>query len=337
MKLYLAADSSLELIRYLRSVNGNDGLEGTITRGRTLKDAMGSMHEIEELDSAAQLWLDHISRPIHACVCDRSQQTHTQQLVTRVFSQDVPYGAFLNLGHGVCICSPFFTFMLLAKMLDTAHLLQVGMELCGTYSSYRLAPAFRLGLPHPNFDESGNYTYDLPPAMNAQLIDGFLERMKGYDGVHNATRDARWLLNGAASPMETATYLLLCLPRRLGGYGLPKPLLNPLLKVSNPDGVKKRYPDLFWPGPNIDVEYNSDAEHSGEWARYRDSRREVELTVASVRVLPLTRPQLMDVDSFDAFAQGLRRMLGIRSRTPDAEWAFRRAELRRTLLLNAPS
>lgn len=93
-------------------------------------------------------------------------------------------------------------------------------------------------------------------------------------------------------------------------------------------------PDLFWLGPNIDVEYNSDAEHSGEWARYRDSRREVELAVADVRVLPLTRPQLMDADSFDAFAQGLRRMLGIRSRTPDAGWAHRRAELRHTLLLN---
>jgi len=126
--------------------------------------------------------------------------------------------------------------------------------------------------------------------------------------------------------------MLLCLPKRLGGYGLPRPILNPKLIISNPDGAKERYPDLFWLGPNIDVEYNSDTDHSGEWARYRDSKREVELTVANVRVLPLTRAQLMDVGGFDAFAQGLRRMLGVRSRKPDLEWEMRRAELRQALL-----
>ena len=30
MKLYLAPKSSLELVRYLRSVNGEEGLEGVI-------------------------------------------------------------------------------------------------------------------------------------------------------------------------------------------------------------------------------------------------------------------------------------------------------------------
>ena len=140
-------------------------------------------------------------------------------------------------------------------------------------------------------------------------------------------------IDAPAKHMNTvATYMLLCLPKRLGGYGLPKPILNPKLLISNPDGTKERHPDLFWLGPNIDVEYNSDSAHSGEWARYRDSKREVELTVANVRVLPLTRAQRMDVDEFDAFAQGLRRMLGIRSRKPDSAWEARRAELRRRLL-----
>ena len=77
---------------------------------------------------------------------------------------------------------------------------------------------------------------------------------------------------------------------------------------------------------------NSDSAHSGEWSRYRDSRREIELTVANIKVLPLTRQQLMSADGFDAFAQGLRRLLGIRSRSFDAQWMYRRDELRQTLL-----
>jgi len=175
-------------------------------------------------------------------------------------------------------------------------------------------------------------SFDLPKAVGAFRLAYYAELMWGCRGRRNAKEAMRWVIDNSASRMETVVYLLLCLPKRLGGYGLPKPVLNPKLIISNPDGTKERYPDLFWTGANIDVEYNSDAEHAGEWARYRDSRREVELVVANVKVLPLTRHQLMDVDGFDAFAQGLRRMLGLRTRPIDAGWEQRRADLRRRLL-----
>ena len=175
-------------------------------------------------------------------------------------------------------------------------------------------------------------TFDLPPVMKSNRAKAFVARQSALRGSVGANAALKWVVDNSASPMETAVYLLLCLPKRLGGYGLPKPILNPKLIISTPDGTKERYPDLYWIGASIDVEYNSDLSHSGEWARYRDSKREVELTVANVRVLPLTRRQLMSVSEFDAFAQGLRKMLGIRSRKVDSEWAYRRDELRGRLL-----
>jgi len=290
MKLYLAPKSSLELVRYLRSVNGEEGLEGAPVRKRALNDAINTVKAVQELDVTAQLWLDHISSPIEAFVADRSKGTSTKRLVTRVFNQQIPYGAFLDLGHGVCICSPQFAYLQLGAELDFLELLSIGMELCGSYSKWALDTA-RPETPYDwNPKSTRSCTYDLPPVMSATRMEAFVERMKGQRGAVGARATLRWLLDGSASPMETATYLLLCLPRRLGGYGLPKPLLNPLLKISGPSGVQERHPDLFWLGANIDVEYNSDEDHSGEWARYRDSKREIELTVADVRVLPLTRP-----------------------------------------------
>ena len=331
MKLYLAPESSLELIRYLRSVNGADGLGGKVARNRTVNDAVNTVKGIDELDATAQFWLQHVSEPIQAFVGNRAQGTSTKRLVTHVFNQQIPYGSFLNLGHGVCICSPQFAYLQLGTKLDFLELLCMGMELCGSYSKWSSDDG-EASARYGERERSRGCTYDLPHAMNAVRMEAYLERMYGQRGAVGARRPLRWLLDGSASPMETATYLLLCLPRRLGGYGLPQPYLNPLLKVSGPDGVVERYPDLFWLGANIDVEYNSDEDHSGEWARYRDSKREVELTVADVRVLPLTRPQLMDAQEFDAFANGLRRMLGIRTRPLDANWAARRDELRRFLL-----
>ena len=332
MKLYLAPKSSLELVRYLRSVNGEEGLEGTPVRKRTLNDAINTVKALQELDVTAQLWLDHVSSPIEALVADRAKGTSTKRLVTRVFNQQIPYGAFLDLGHGVCICTPQFAYLQLGAELDFLELLSIGMELCGSYSKWALDSG-RPEAPYGRDSKSArSYTYDLPPAMNANRMEAFVERMKGQRGAVGARATLRWLLDGSASPMETATYLLLCLPRRVGGYGLPKPLLNPLLKISGPSGTKERYPDLFWLGANIDVEYNSDEDHSGEWARYRDSKREIELTVADVRVLPLTRPQLMAANEFDDFANGIRRMLKIRTRPLDPDWAIKRDNLRSFLL-----
>jgi len=332
MQLYLGPTSSLELIRFLRASNGAEGIEGTPVRKRRLSDAINTVKAVKELDITAQLWLEHIEQPIHAFVPERKKGTSTKHLITHVFSQQIPNGAFLNLGHGVCICTPQFTFLQLASKLEPLELLALGIELCGAYSRWN-PNARGDGLAAIRDRENArSCTYELPPAIKAQRLAAFVDRMSGRQGAIGARKVMRWVLDGSASPMETATYLLLCLPRRLGGYGLPKPMLNPVLKISGPDGVKKRYPDLFWHGPNIDVEYNSDEAHSGEWARYRDSKREVELAVADVRVLPLTRPQLMDAHEFDGFAHGLRRMLGIRSRPFDPDWSYRRDELRRFLL-----
>lgn len=332
MKLYLAPESSLELVRYLRSTNGEEGLVGTPMRKRVLTDAVNTVRAMNELDETAQRWIEHAGSPVHAFVASRSKGTSTKSLVTHVHADAMPYGALLDLGHGICTCAPHFLFMQMTAQLDLVESICLAMELAGSYSKWNLDSSATRDPYHLAGDKNKNCTFDVPAAMRLQHARSFVTRQQGQRGAVGARAALRWALERSASPMETATYLLLCLPKRLGGYGLPKPILNPKLIISNPDGVKERYPDLFWLGANIDVEYNSDASHSGEWSRYRDSKREVELTVANIKVLPLTRQQLMNADEFDAFAQGLRRMLGIRSRAADPDWARRRDELRRRLL-----
>lgn len=332
MRLYLTPEPSLNLTRFLRSTNGNDGLAGTPVRKRTLKDAINTNHSLDSLDESAQRLLDHAGAPIHAYVPERSKGTSTKRLVSHVFGGNVPYGSFLDIGHNICICTPMHAFLGVSAKAELLDAIRIGMELCGTYSQWRLEPNIMGDPYYLERKETRACTFDVPPVMRTKNALAFADRLSGIRGSAGAKRALKWVLDNSASPMETVIYLLLCLPKRLGGYGLPKPTLNPKITISNPDGVKERYPDLFWLGKNIDVEYNSDSAHSGEWSRYRDSKREIELTVANVKVLPLTRPQLMNVDEFDAFAQGLRKMLGVRARGVDDGWVHRRAYLRRELL-----
>jgi len=332
MKLYLAPESSLELTRYLRSTNGEGGLGGAPMRKRMLNDATNTVQELVELDETAQRWLAHSGDPVHVFVAARTKGTITKHLTTHVFGQPAPHGSFLDLGHGVCMCAPHFMFMQMAAQVDLVDAVRIGMELCGAYSQWRLEPGIMGDPYYREHSETQACTFELPPVMKSNRAEAFVARQSALRGSVGARTALKWVVDNSASPMETAVYLLLCLPKRLGGYGLPKPILNPKLIISTPDGTKERYPDLYWIGASIDVEYNSDLSHSGEWARYRDSKREVELTVANVRVLPLTRRQLMNASEFDTFAQGLRKMLGIRSRKADSEWAYRRDQLRSRLL-----
>ncbi len=54
----------------------------------------------------------------------------------------------------------------------------------------------------------------------------FADKMHGVNGRKNALTALKQVVDGSASPRETAVCMCLCLPYRLGGYGFEKPKLN---------------------------------------------------------------------------------------------------------------
>ena len=331
MRLYLAQQSALEVMRHLRSV-GDGTLEGRRTRVKTLKDAIGTMAQLSELDSTADRILSHVEGALHVYVPTREAASRTRRIIPHVWGGNVPYGAFVDIGHNICVSSPEFLFAQMSLQLEKVELIMLGMELCGSYSKWRLPPASaeesRLALQA----EGRGVTFELRPATTTRRLKDFIGRNEGMRGVTRTRGALRYVLDSSASPMETATCLLLNLPRHLGGYGLPAPVLNPQVTVSTSQGKEVRYPDLYWREASLDVEYQSDQEHSGEWSRYRDSKRMVILTASHVTVLPLTRAQLMSEADFDEFAHAVRKLLGVRRRQDDDEWRWRRHALRETTL-----
>ena len=275
--LYLAPESSIELMRYLRSTNGSDGLGGATVRRKTLQGAINTTRDLNKLDETAQRWLGHVSRPLRLCVDDHRKRRANQRFVSHVLRTPIPTNTFLDLGHGISICAPHAAFAGMAAQVDLIDAVRIGMELCGFYSQWKLPTAFKSQEERLQNPETRSCTFGVPEAMHASQSQGYASRLASRYGAARAQAAARWLADGSASPMETAVYLLLCLPKRLGGYGLPRPVLNPSVTIQTPDGNLERHPDLYWEERNIDVEYNSDEDHSGEWARYRDSKREVQL------------------------------------------------------------
>jgi hypothetical protein len=328
MALYLYGSSALDVMRYLRAV-GDGSLPGNPARPRHLGDAVFTNRQLNELGHEAKLVLSHVRGPIQVLVPSRRMCMRSKRLATHIWSHEIPAGAYRSLDNGIYLPTPAFLMEQLANQLDEVDLISLGLELCGYYSAWAY-PSDKLW--HSVEDEYRGCTFQLEPATTAARLAHFLQHRSGERGRMRMDRALHWILDNAASPMESAVYLLLCLPRRLGGYGLRKPLFNVEVKVSTSTSSTSRFPDLYWAESTLDVEYDSDKDHSGDWSRYRDARRSIELAAENVTVLPLTRDQLMDADGFHAFATSVRRNLGMRSRVLDAAWHARYLDLRNRLL-----
>lgn len=183
------------------------------------------------------------------------------------------------------------------------------MELCGSY-------ARGVAGPRP-----ASTRYHLPPLMTTSSLASFIGRNPRIRGSTEAKRILGYLVDGSASPMETALFLLITLPPDLGGYGLPKPELNAEIVIpgSASDSGKRqeRFGDLVYRQERIVVEYQSERFHAQLGTTEDDEARREELEALGYTVMFITPARIRDRERFDRFIRRLADRLGV-NRPPDS-------------------
>lgn len=270
--------------------------------------------------------------PLEVLVRNRTQRSRSKSVVARVWGKPIARTAFRRVSKGLYVSSPEFLFLQMATRLDLPELAALGMELCGTYRH-------NVDTPLLGTKEMGSMTvYHQQPLSTPKRLDGFLSSMRSSPGYARAQKALSFVLPNSASPMETALYLLLCLPRRIGGYALPKPALNPNIVLSKAGRMhtlrRSAKPDLYWKAPHLDLEYNSDEFHD-ESHRTLDSMRRKAFERMKVEVIELTKDELFSTSLFHATVLRIARRCGKQLR-PQGEGNFseRRASLRSRLLID---
>ena len=89
--------------------------------------------------------------------------------------------------------------------------------------------------------------------------------------------------------------------------------------------------DFYWPGSNLEVEYDSDAVHAASEKLFRDARRRNIIQALGVTSLSLTRGQVMHGAAFEEFIRELYSVQNIRYRIPTAQHHVAQRELRARL------
>ena len=217
--------------------------------------------------------------------CSRLVCAHTT-------SRQLPPGSLVRLSEHVLIASPELVFSQIAEDRSFEQLIMAGCELCGTY---RL---FGDGGPPLSLPE------ERPRLTRAADIAGTLQRF-GLGPRTTAVRAARYVFDNARSPMEAKVALLLSLPPRLGGFGLPRPALNPDFYLG-PEAYslyprKPCHPDLFWADARLDVEYDGADTHTAE-AHAKDVARAAAFACEGVTVLTIAKAQAYDRRAFETVA-----------------------------------
>jgi len=220
-----------------------------------------------------------------------------------VCSKALPEGSIIDVGEGLFVTSPEYCFFQLANELPLAKLVQLGLELCGSYT----LPANDTDREGPELAKRG--FRDHLALTSKEKLSSLLARTEGRFDQRYLSRALRYIEDGSASPMETILTILLTLPYRYGGYGFPMPELNGTVKpgrTTKQSSSKKLFRcDLYWRELDLVVEYDSDSHHSSYEQIAQDAMKRNSLLAMDMTVITVTRLQLRSTVEFERVARQL--------------------------------
>lgn len=264
-----------------------------------------------------------LRKPVHVAVPRVEHRRNLRSATVHVNRHLGLPGTVWALNNTVSIVSPAFCLAQFAKETALPHLVELACALTGLY---RFAPS-----------HTGSIIDAVPLTTCSEMVD-VLAKYPAMYGSRKARAAAQLAIDRLGSPYETILYLLLCLPRPLGGFGLPKPVANAEIAPSRTErrlvSQDRYYPDLFWPQARLIVEYDSTEQHSAPERAASDSRRRNDLELLGYAVVVVTRPIIADERLFDKAVGHIRRELALPGRRDTTKFRARRRELRHSLLVS---
>ncbi|MCI8366181.1 MAG: hypothetical protein HFJ66_01055 [Eggerthellaceae bacterium] len=226
----------------------------------------------------------------------------------------------VDLGRGLFCTSPEETLLELCASESFLFSLECCFELCGCYRK--------------ECDGAGGDLVKSLPLTTPAAIEKMLSKRGNTPGRKVLDQILRYVIPLSASPMETGLVVIFVLPRRLGGYGLPRPLVNKRVVCRTKAGApsKTYYLDLYWPELGIALEYDSDEFHFREMSDvYRDSDRRTNLAKSGIETLSVTKGQVQSLAMLDTVAKAVAAKAGVRLRLSDKEYLRKREQLHAAL------
>lgn len=318
--IVLADTSALEFLRHrseglgLRSFSGEDTRPHRLPLARGIKAAACEPSHKEALSLIDRH--PYLSLPLHVLAPSAGSRPNSKLLRSHCWSGEWSPSAFVRT-DGVIALRPEVCFVRMARHLSWIKVMELGYELCGCYAK----------------SVEGKGFLQRPPLMTVDSLERFANKPLLRGGVKAAQFCAQHILPRSGSPMETALAMLLFLPKRHGGYGLPRAELNFALTARMHSGrMQALYCDAMWPQKRLALEYDSNQWHSGSARIARDSSKRALLLEQGIDVISVTWGQVANEEKLDTVVRAISRKLGWRLQGLTPEWRKRQRALKHVLL-----
>ncbi len=286
---------------------------GALSDERVLEDAAPPARAIAYLRDE----LPEVAPPLHL-LCARDSRRPEPGVVVHRSCRRYPRGSFLKVRSGIYAPCPELT----------------AAQIAGSYRGPLLARAVSLLMGASALAPGERYDrLPRPVLATRRSMAAYLAKEPGLPGAAAVSELLPYLVEGTASPAEADLALALCLPSRLGGWRLERPLANHRValsptarRIAGQDAVKV---DLFWPERGLVVEYDSDLTHLTPEQHARDASRRAGLEHDGRKVMTVTREHLYGPRSVDPVAAEVSARAGTRLRPRARGWRERQRALRR--------
>ena len=296
--------------------------------------------------------------PLYTLVRTRNKRTCPASIRQRLFLGELPRESVLETEHGFLVTSPLLTAFVMSRHLTDLQLLFVLAELCGLFAVCALPAALEAELSRaidlgaipksmgwarcPSEDGTASDMWRREALVLGEDLDRFCSDVCGMRYGKRFIAVSHLVPLGAASPFEVEAYLLLGLPRSLGGEGFCGIGLNVEVTLSTSARAIVRksrvYIDLLLSSPDgerqVAIECQGKGSHGRAGDGLRDADRMTALQAMGYDVLLLTHGQISDEDRFRAIVKAVCRMLDVEYRDKSSEEQGAEALLRSELFVD---
>lgn len=296
--------------------------------------------------------------PLYTLVRTRNSRSCPANMRQRLFLGELPRESVLETEHGFLVTSPLLTAFVMSRHLTDLELLLVLAELCGLFAVCALPAALEAELSRaidsgaipksmgwarcPSEDGTASDMWRREALVLGEDLDRFCSDVCGMRYGKRFIAVSHLVPLGAASPFEVEAYLLLGLPRFLGGEGFCGIELNVEAALSASAraivGKSRVYIDLLLSSPDgerqVAIECQGKGSHGRAGDGLRDADRMTALQAMGYDVLLLTHGQISDEDRFRAIVKAVCRMLDVEYRDKSSEEQGAEALLRSELFVD---
>lgn len=289
-----------------------------------------------------------LPKPVELLVPSTTGMHSTDNFAFRACSRPPLLEDLVKVADGIYVCVPELALAMACGHVSRPRAAVLVDQALGTYRILRktsISPYEQsnpLNHMHLVTNDGGTVRvaatmYGLHPLTTLRQLSEYAKVRSDIFGIKRLREALPLCAQDLRSPLETQDYLLLCSPRRLGGFGLANPLVNQEVRLSakarkviNRTTLK---PDFLWPAECVAVEVLGKADHEGTGTRIADtSQRERVWRTMGYAAITHTSAEIHDSRQLASCARELASHLGQRYRTDIPDFEARQAWLRQEVL-----